>query len=68
MYLTSCIVQINAGEIGVQKLFGKIQNNVLYSGLHFINPLVEVEHLDTKTQNYTMSGTGDEGKNQVMMQ
>ncbi len=60
--LTSCIVQINAGEIGVQKLFGKIQNNVLYSGLHFINPLVEVEHIDTKTQNYTMSGIGDEGQ------
>ncbi len=60
--LTSCIVQINAGEIGVQKLFGKIQNNVLYSGLHFINPLVDVEHLDIKTQNYTMSGVGNEGQ------
>ena len=43
--LISCIVQIDAGEIGVQKLFGKIQNNVLYSGLHFINPLVTVEHV-----------------------
>src|SRR6478752_7281364 len=59
--LTSCIVQIEAGEIGVQKLFGKIQNNVLYSGLHFINPLVEVEHLDIKIKNYTMSGVHDEG-------
>ncbi len=59
--LTSCIVQIEAGEIGVQKLFGKIQNNVLYSGLHFINPLVTVQHIDTKTQNYTMSGVTDEG-------
>ena len=60
--LTACIVQIDAGEIGVQKLFGKIQNNVLYSGLHFINPLVDVEHLDIKTQNYTMSGVTDEGQ------
>lgn len=59
--LTSCIVQIDAGEIGVQKLFGKIQKHVLGSGLHFINPLVEVEHLDTKTKNYTMSGIHDEG-------
>ncbi len=59
--LTSCIIQIEAGEIGVQKLFGKIQNNVLYSGLHFINPLVTVEHIDVKTQNYTMSGIHDEG-------
>jgi regulator of protease activity HflC (stomatin/prohibitin superfamily) len=59
--LTACIVQINAGEIGVQKLFGKIQNTVLRSGLHFINPLVEVQHIDVKTQNYTMSGVHDEG-------
>jgi len=59
--LTSCIIQIDAGEIGVQKLFGKIQNNVLSSGLHFINPLIEVEHLDIKTKNYTMSGVHDEG-------
>lgn len=59
--LTSCIVQINAGEVGVQKLFGKIQNNVLNSGLHFINPLVTVEHVNIQTQNYTMSGVGDEG-------
>ena len=59
--LTSCIVQIEAGEIGVQKLFGKIQNTVLYSGLHFINPLVNVQHVNIQTQNYTMSGVTDEG-------
>ncbi|HLL43229.1 MAG TPA: prohibitin family protein [Segetibacter sp.] len=59
--LTSCIVQVNAGQIGVQTLFGKVQNNVLYSGLHFINPLVDVSRLDVRTQNYTMSGVQDEG-------
>jgi regulator of protease activity HflC (stomatin/prohibitin superfamily) len=59
--LTSCIVQIGAGEIGVKKLFGKVQNDVLHSGLHFINPLLEVEKMDIKTQNYTMSGVHDEG-------
>ena len=56
-----CIVQIDAGDVGVKLLFGKVQNDVLYSGLHFINPLVEVRHLDIKTQNYTMSGIHDEG-------
>ena len=59
--LTSCIVQINAGQIGVQTLFGKVQNNVLYSGLHFINPLVDVSRIDVRTQNYTMSAVHDEG-------
>ncbi len=59
--LTACVIQIDAGQVGVQKLFGKVQNDVLGSGLHFINPVVEVVKLDTKTQNYTMSGVQDEG-------
>lgn len=60
--ITSCIIQIEAGEIGVQKLFGKVQNDVLPSGLHFINPLLNVEKMDIRTQNYTMSGVHDEGQ------
>ncbi len=60
-FLSSCIEQIDAGQIGVQTLFGKVQKEVLYSGLNIINPLVEVHTLDTKTQNYTMSGVHDEG-------
>jgi regulator of protease activity HflC (stomatin/prohibitin superfamily) len=60
--ITSCIVQIGAGEVGVKKLFGKVQNDVLTSGLHFINPLLDVEEMDVKTQNYTMSGVHDEGQ------
>lgn len=59
--LTSCIVQIDAGQIGVKMLFGKVQNDVLNSGLHFINPLMEVNRIDVRTQNYTMSGVHDEG-------
>jgi len=55
------IIMVDAGQIGVKVLFGKVQNDVLGSGLHFINPLMEVRSLDVKTQNYTMSGTTDEG-------
>ena len=29
--------------------------------MHFVNPLYEIEKLDVKTQNYTMSGIHDEG-------
>jgi regulator of protease activity HflC (stomatin/prohibitin superfamily) len=60
--MTACIKQIDAGEIGVKKLFGSIQNDVLQSGLHFVNPLLEITRIDTKTQNYTMSGVNDEGQ------
>ena len=59
--LIKSTVMIDAGQIGVKVLFGKVQNEVLGSGLHLINPLVEVRSLDVKTQNYTMSGTNDEG-------
>lgn len=59
--LSKCFVQIGAGEVGVKKLFGKIQPEVLTSGLHFVNPLLEIEKADIRTQNYTMSGVTDEG-------
>jgi regulator of protease activity HflC (stomatin/prohibitin superfamily) len=58
--VTSCVVQINAGDAGIKVLFGKVQSSILTSGLHFINPLLEVRHIDIKTQNYTMSGANDE--------
>ena len=59
--MNSCVKQIDAGEIGVKILFGSIQKEVMLSGLHFINPLLDVKKLDVKTQNYTMSGVHDEG-------
>ena len=53
--------QVEAGTVGVQTLFGKVQDNVLESGLHVINPLVEVTVFDIKTQNYLMSAKENEG-------
>lgn len=58
---SSCFKQIDAGQVGVKTIFGKVENDVLNSGLNFINPIVEVKTIDTKTQNYTMSGVHDEG-------
>lgn len=63
--ISACIIQIDAGHIGVKKLFGKVQPEVLGSGLHFINPLLDIEKIDIKTQNYTMSGVHDEGAKQA---
>jgi regulator of protease activity HflC (stomatin/prohibitin superfamily) len=61
-FLTSCIKQIDAGQVGVKSLFGKIDDDVLTSGLNMVNPLVDVKTIDIKTQNYTMSGVHDEGE------
>jgi len=58
----SMFKQIGAGEVGVQTLFGKVQDGVLTSGLHIINPLVEVTNFEVRTQNYTMSGVATEGQ------
>jgi regulator of protease activity HflC (stomatin/prohibitin superfamily) len=55
------VVQIDAGKVGVQSLFGNVKQETLQSGLNIINPLVDVKELDIKTQNYTMSGVHDEG-------
>ncbi|PWS27033.1 band 7 protein [Pedobacter yonginense] len=55
---------IDAGEVGVKTVFGKVDNQVLYSGLNVINPIAEVTPFDVKTQNYTMSGVHDEGNKQ----
>jgi regulator of protease activity HflC (stomatin/prohibitin superfamily) len=57
----SLIVQVEPGEVGVQKLFGKVDNRILESGLNLVNPFVEVVSFDVRTQNYTMSGVHDEG-------
>ncbi len=57
---TQSIRQIDAGEIGIQKLFGKVQTKVLVEGLNFVNPLVEVIKVDVKTQNYTMTSQDED--------
>lgn len=59
--LISSVKQIEPGDVGVQKLFGKVNNNILQSGLNVINPLVDVVTFDVRTQNYTMSAVHDEG-------
>jgi regulator of protease activity HflC (stomatin/prohibitin superfamily) len=59
---SSMFKQINAGKVGVQSLYGSVQSDVLESGLHLINPLMDVTDFDIQTQNYTMSAIHDEGE------
>jgi regulator of protease activity HflC (stomatin/prohibitin superfamily) len=57
----SIFVQMSAGSVGVQTLFGKVQPKVLTEGLNIVNPLMSIQRFDTRTQNYTMSAIHDEG-------
>jgi regulator of protease activity HflC (stomatin/prohibitin superfamily) len=58
---SSMFKQIDAGKVGVKSLYGKVQSDVLESGLHLVNPLLDVTVFDVQTQNYTMSAIHDEG-------
>ena len=58
---TSVFKVIDAGQVGVQSMFGKVSQETLQSGMNVINPLMDVTLFDIKTQNYTMSGVHDEG-------
>ena len=60
--ISSAIRIISPGHIGVQVLFGKVQDGVLYEGMNFVNPLIEVQEFSTRTKNYTMSGRTKEGQ------
>src|ERR1700712_4127898 len=59
---SSTVKVIEQGTIGVQTLFGKVQPDILESGLHIIDPVVNVTVFDAKTQNYTMSAQATEGQ------
>ena len=58
---SSMFKQIDAGKVGVQSLYGSVQSDILESGLHLINPLLDVTDFDIQTQNYTMSAIHGEG-------
>ena len=58
---SSMFKQIDAGKVGVKSLYGSVQPDVLESGLHLINPLLDVTDFDIQTQNYTMSAVHSEG-------
>jgi len=58
---SSMFKQIDAGKVGVKSLYGSVQPDILDSGLHLINPLLDVTDFDIQTQNYTMSAVHGEG-------
>ena len=59
--MSSMFKQIDAGKVGVQSLYGNVQPDILESGLHVINPLLDITDFDIQTQNYTMSAIHGEG-------
>ena len=62
LFLGSMAVVVPPGQAGVVILFGKVGDEALPAGLHFINPFASVVEMEVRTLNYTMSNVGDEGQ------
>lgn len=58
----SMAVVVPPGQAGVVVLFGKVGEQALPAGLHFINPFAGVVQMEVRTQNYTMSNVAEEGQ------
>jgi regulator of protease activity HflC (stomatin/prohibitin superfamily) len=51
------VTMIGPGEVGVITLFGRVTDEVLYSGLHLINPLKSVHEVSVRTQSLKESAS-----------
>jgi regulator of protease activity HflC (stomatin/prohibitin superfamily) len=60
--LANSFYSVDSGNIGVEKLFGKVLDERVPEGLNAINPLVTVEEMTLRTQSYTMSAVSNEGQ------
>lgn len=60
-FFAQTLVIVDAGEVGIQILFGKVIKPTLYEGLHIKNPLARVVTYSIRLQEYTMSVVQGEG-------
>lgn len=51
--IAKSVVVIPAGTVGVQVLFGNVYEGALPSGIHLINPLLQIHKMDIRTQEAT---------------
>lgn len=63
--LSSSVVVVKSGHVGVPVLFGSVQDKPLKEGFNFINPFLSIHQMSTRTENYWMSHVTheDEQKN-----
>ncbi len=59
---SNIVVIVDAGEVGVQVFFGKVQQRTLKAGINIVNPFVNIVKYPTRVQEYTMSIAVGEGQ------
>jgi regulator of protease activity HflC (stomatin/prohibitin superfamily) len=60
--LIASIAIIDAGQVGVYSLFGKVRDAEYQSGFHLINPFAKLTRMSIQTEEYTMSRISTEGR------
>ncbi len=57
IFITSCVVSVPTGHVGVLTRFGRVTGTVLPAGIHLINPLDKVTSMEVRTQTLKESAT-----------
>lgn len=68
VFLTSIVVIVPAGHVGIYEVFGDVREQELYPGLHFKVPWAGVTMMSVRKQEYTMTfilGEGDKSGSDV---
>ncbi len=61
IFLVASMVRlVGPGQVGVVVLFGKVQDRILKSGIHLVNPFASIEKMSVRTEIYTMSNKARE--------
>src|SRR6185436_13289697 len=60
--LLACLTSVPAGHVGVPVIFGAVQPRPIPEGLHFVNPLADIQTLSVRTETYTMVSSDREGQ------
>jgi regulator of protease activity HflC (stomatin/prohibitin superfamily) len=66
--LASTLTVIDVGEVGVKHFLGRVDQDVLEQGIHFINPLASVEKMSIREQNFPADGTVEQMEAQTSEQ
>src|SRR5438105_7269233 len=57
IFLFASMAQVDAGNVAVLTLFGKVQPDVLDAGIHFVNPFSVKHQLTARTQELKESAS-----------
>lgn len=66
--VASTVTVIDVGEVGVKHFLGKVDQDVLEQGVHFVNPMASIEKMSTREQSYPQDGSVEQMEAQTSEQ